>query len=110
MAGGHTTEEPNSITYYSVVSHDIISIGFLLSSLYGIDITAIDMDNAYLNTPCAEKIRFVGSDERGEEIFVFFLFSMSNHIHFRCMWCRSIRRCIFQFWGKFTKWSFNSAS
>ena len=67
LAGGHTTCAPNSITYYRVVSRDIICIGFILEYLHGVDITAIDMENAYLNAPCAENIYFVGGDECGED-------------------------------------------
>ena len=52
VAGGHTTEAPNSITYFIVVSHYSIRIGFLLASLHGVDITDIDLDNKYLNVPC----------------------------------------------------------
>ena len=63
VSGGHTTEVPNSITYSSVVSRESIHIDFLLSSLHIVGITTIDMDNSYLNAPCAEKIWFVGGDE-----------------------------------------------
>ena len=48
--------------YSRVVSSVIICIGLLLSYLYDVEITAIDMDNAYLNAPCAEKIWFVGGN------------------------------------------------
>ena len=65
VAGGHTTEALNSITYYSVVSCDSICISFILASLHVDDITTIDLDNAYLNAPCVEKIWFVGGDECG---------------------------------------------
>ena len=61
-ARGHTAEAPNSITYYSVVPCDSISIGFLLAYLHGVDNTAIDLENAYLNAPCEQKIWFVGVD------------------------------------------------
>ena len=60
MTGGHTTEAPDSITYYSVVSCTSIFIGLLLAYLNGLEITAIDLENAYLNVPCAEKVWFVG--------------------------------------------------
>ena len=65
VAGIHMTEALNSITYFSVVSRDSISIGFLLAYIHGIDITAIDLYNTYLNAPCVEKIWFVGGDECG---------------------------------------------
>ena len=63
MAGGHTSEAPNSITYSSVVSCGSICIGSLLECLHGVNITGIDLKNYYLNAPCEEKIWFVGGDE-----------------------------------------------
>ena len=54
VAGGHMPEAPTSISYFIAVSHDSIHIGFLLEYLYGVNITAIYMDNAYLNALCAE--------------------------------------------------------
>ena len=63
VAGDHRTEAINIITYSSVVSHESVCIGFLLEYLCGVDITDIDLENAYLNAPCAEKIWFVGGDE-----------------------------------------------
>ena len=38
-------EAPNSIIYSSVVSRDSICIIFLLASLHGVEITAIDLKN-----------------------------------------------------------------
>ena len=67
VAKGHMTEAPNSITYSRVVSHDSIRIGFLLAYLHGIFTTAIDMDNAYLNARCMEKIWFIGGDKYRED-------------------------------------------
>ena len=59
--------QPFSITYYSVVSCDSICIGFLLSSLHGIYVTDIALDNSYMNALCAENICFIGGDECGED-------------------------------------------
>ena len=64
---GHTAEAPNSITYSRVVSSDSICIGFLLESLHSVDITAIYIENAYLNALFAEKIWFIGGYECGED-------------------------------------------
>jgi len=66
-AGGHTTEAPSSITYSSVVSRDSVRIGFMLAALNGLDVMACDLENAYLNAPCREKIWFVGGTECGED-------------------------------------------
>ena len=45
MARVHMEEAPNSIIYSSVVSRDSICIIFLLASLHGVEITAIDLKN-----------------------------------------------------------------
>ena len=50
-----------------MVSRDSIRIIFLLASLHGVDITAIDLDHSYLNVTCAEKIFFLGGDECGDD-------------------------------------------
>ena len=41
VVGGHTTETPKSIMYFSVVSCDSFHIIFLLAYLHGVDITDI---------------------------------------------------------------------
>ena len=56
VAGGHATDPPSSITYYSVVSRDSIRIAFTLAALNGVEIRAADIGNAYLNAKCREKI------------------------------------------------------
>ena len=68
VAGGHTTEAPSSITYSSVVSRDSVRLGFLIAALNGVDIKSCDLENAYLNAPCKEKIWFEGGKECGDEI------------------------------------------
>jgi hypothetical protein len=67
VAGGHTTEAPSSITYSSVVSRDSVRLGFMIAALNGLDVMACDLENAYLNAPCKEKIWFVGGIECGED-------------------------------------------
>ena len=65
-AGGHTTDAPDGITYSSVVSRDSVRLGFLAAALHDVDILSIDLENAYLNAPCAEKIWFEGTAECGD--------------------------------------------
>ena len=67
VASGHTTEAPSSITYSSVVSRDSIRIAFLIAALNDLDIMSCDLENAYLNAPCREKIWFEGGLECGED-------------------------------------------
>ena len=62
-----TTEAPASMTYLSVVSRDSVRLGFLLAALNGVDMLACDLENAYLNAPCREKIWFEGGRECGEK-------------------------------------------
>ena len=63
-AGGHTTDAPDGVTYSSVVS---VRIGLLAAALHDVDVLGIDLENAYLNAPCAEKIWFEGGTECGED-------------------------------------------
>ena len=56
VADGHTTPPTSSITYSSVVSREIVRISFILASLNDLDIFACDIDNAYLNIKCREKL------------------------------------------------------
>ena len=65
LAGGHLTEAPPSITYSSVVSRDSVTFASLIAALNDLEIFACDFGNAYLNTPCREKIWFVAGPEFG---------------------------------------------
>jgi Reverse transcriptase (RNA-dependent DNA polymerase) len=67
VAGGHTTEAPSSLMYSSVVLRHSIWIAFLIAALNDIDIMSCDLENAYLNAPCREKIWFQGRLECGKD-------------------------------------------
>lgn len=67
VAGGHTTEAPSTITYSSVVSRDSIRLAFLIAALNGVDMMMCDMEGAYLNASCSERIWFKGGLECGED-------------------------------------------
>ena len=67
VAGGHTTTAPSSLTYSSVVSRDSVRLAFMIAALNDIDIMSCDLENAYLNAPCREKIWFEGGLECGED-------------------------------------------
>ena len=67
VAGGHTTETPSTITYSSVVSRDSVRLAFLIAGLNTVDIMSCDLQNAYLNAKCREKIWFEGGLECGED-------------------------------------------
>jgi hypothetical protein len=66
-AGEHTTDTLVVMTYPSVVSRDSVQIGFMLAALKGLDVMACDLENAYLNAPCIEKIWFKGGLECGSD-------------------------------------------
>ena len=67
VAGGHTTEAPTSMTYSSVVSRDSMWIAFLIAALNDLDIMSMDLENAFIQAPCREKIWFKGGLECGED-------------------------------------------
>ena len=56
VPGGHRTEPTSSIKYSSVVSRDIIRLGFLLVLINDLDICAVDIWKSYLNSKFREKL------------------------------------------------------
>ena len=74
VAGGHTTEVPESlITYSSVVSRDSVRIPLTIAGLNGLKVMACDIQNAYLTADCREKIWTVAGPEFGSEAETIFL-------------------------------------
>jgi hypothetical protein len=74
VAGGHTTEVPDSIiTYSSVVSRDSVRIALTIAGLNGLQVMACDIQNAYLTADCREKIWTVAGPEFGSEAGTIFL-------------------------------------
>ena len=74
VAGGHTTEVPDSlITYSSVVSRDSVRIALTIAGLNGLKVMACDIQNAYLTADCREKIWTVAGPEFGSEAGTIFL-------------------------------------
>ena len=65
VAGGHTTDPPCAMTYASVVSRESVRIGLLIAALNDLSILAADIQNAYLTSPCQEKIYTVLGPEFG---------------------------------------------
>ena len=66
-ANGNETGAPTSMTYSSVVSRDSVRLAFLIAGLNDLGVMVADLENAYLNAPCAEKIWFVAGPECGED-------------------------------------------
>ncbi|KAI2511667.1 Reverse transcriptase (RNA-dependent DNA polymerase) [Fragilaria crotonensis] len=74
VAGGHTTEVPESlITYSSVVSRDSVQIALTIAGLNGLKVMACDIQNAYLTADCREKIWTIAGPEFGSEAGTTFL-------------------------------------
>ena len=67
VAGGHTTEALASIMYSSVVSRDIFRLAFTIAALNGVDVMPCNLENAYLNVMCRNKIFFEGGTKCGED-------------------------------------------
>ena len=65
VAGGHMTEAPNVKTYASVVSRESVRIGLMLAALNNLSILLADIQNAYLTSPCQEKIYTILGPEFG---------------------------------------------
>jgi len=65
VAGGHQTEPPASITYSSVVARDSVRIAFMIAALNDLEVLAADIQNAYLNAPCREKVHTTAGLEFG---------------------------------------------
>ena len=62
---GHKTGPPSSVTYSSVVSRDSFRLCLLSAALNNLEVLAGDIENAYLTTPCHEKVWTRGSKEFG---------------------------------------------
>jgi hypothetical protein len=69
------TEPPSAITYASVVSRESIRIGLLITALNDLEVFTADIQNAYLTSPCQEKIYTIlgeefGPDRKGKKAIV----------------------------------------
>jgi Reverse transcriptase (RNA-dependent DNA polymerase) len=65
VAGGHVTAPPATVTYASVVSRESVQIGFLVATLNDLAIMCADVQGAYLNAPCGEKVYMICGPEFG---------------------------------------------
>jgi Reverse transcriptase (RNA-dependent DNA polymerase) len=67
VGGGHVTKPPTTQTYASVVSRESVRIAFLYASLNDLKIMSADVQGAYLNAPCKEKVYTRCGPEFGPE-------------------------------------------
>ena len=62
---GHCTPEPKESNYADVVSRDSVIIDLTYTALNGVDVTAADIQNAYLQAPSSEKHYVICGKEFG---------------------------------------------
>ena len=59
LAGGHMTDTPATITYYSVISRDTVRIALTLVDLNYLEVKRADIENAYLTALVIENIWYI---------------------------------------------------
>ena len=69
VSGGHCHKDvPAHECFAFMASREIIILAFLIAIMNALEILAIDIENAYLNAPCREKVHVtVGAELFGEE-------------------------------------------
>jgi Reverse transcriptase (RNA-dependent DNA polymerase) len=67
VGGGHVTKPPATQTYASVVSRDSVRIAFMYSTLNELEVLSADVQGAYLNAPCKERVYTICGAEFGPE-------------------------------------------
>ena len=75
VAGGHMTNDPDGITYSSIISHETVHLALTIASLNDLEVKAADTMNAYITAPTKEKIGMTlgpefGNDEGKKAIIV----------------------------------------
>jgi hypothetical protein len=58
---------PSILTYSSVVSRDSVRIALLIAALNGLELMSCDIQNAYLNADCRERIYTIAGPEFGSD-------------------------------------------
>jgi Reverse transcriptase (RNA-dependent DNA polymerase) len=66
VAGGHMTDAPLSITYASVVLRESVCIALLIAALNDLEVAGGDVQGAYLNALCREKVYTICGPEFGD--------------------------------------------
>ena len=67
VAGGHSTNPPETITYSSVVSRETVRIALALAALNDLEVKVADIQNSYIPAPVTEKIWTVLGKEFGQD-------------------------------------------
>jgi len=56
VGNGNETDEPEELTYSSVVSRDSVRLAFTLAAFNGLDVLSGDVQNAYINAESKERL------------------------------------------------------
>jgi hypothetical protein len=67
VARGHMTDAPVTTTFARVVSRETMQIALTLAGLNDLQVKVSDIENAYITTPCTEKIWTVLGPEFGSD-------------------------------------------
>ncbi len=67
VAGGHRTKALATITYASVVSHEMVRLALTIAALNDLQVKVGDMLNAYIRAPVMEKVWTVLGPEFGQD-------------------------------------------
>ena len=67
MKDGHKTPDPSTSNYEGVLSRDSVRIALTYAALNDVDVTAADIQNAYLQAPSYEKHFIICGPEFGLE-------------------------------------------
>ena len=52
--------------FYHIVTHEIFRVGFILAALYGLDTSADNIGNNYLNAPCRGNLCTISGAKFGD--------------------------------------------
>ena len=77
------TETPKCMTYSSVVGRETVHIALTIAALSNLQLKAGDVMNAYVKTPCSEKIwtvlgKELGADQAKKSIIVHALYGLKS--------------------------------
>ena len=83
VLGGYMTDAPPTITFASVVSCEMVGIALTLAGPSKLQVKVSGIENAYITTPCTEKIWVVlvpefGFDARKHAIIVHALYNLKS--------------------------------
>ena len=107
VAGGHFTDVPTYMNYYSVVIRDTVSIEFLMDGLNNLDVLAGDIQNDFLEAPTKKKIFFCAEYEWKADKNKVVIFVRAFHgIKYSAL---QFRNCLAETYGNWLGYKFSMA-